>query len=557
MIHKYLIIWLKWLAGFLLHDRRSATHDKWQLRLHGWSAINWLLFVALKHFSTDALRGKHAMQMLDNEVPDKASSAASGVAVPLREFNLLRWFSVISLLIIASVAGGLGYVSTRFVVRDSVERDAMLTAQFIQAMAQAEVRHSQLPPGTTMGELLDPRLDQQHLQFTPALAESTRVEFLDHVEHLPDTLLANVYARDRTIVWSTNRELIGKRIEADGDLDRAFRSRKAVSASYHQAEDDREEQKFQREPRYLFIENYIPLFDSQGEQVLAMVEIYKEPQDLVRRIQRGYVLIWASTLVGGALVYFGLFWIVRRAAQLLHQQQDRLVASETYVALGEMSSAVAHSLRNPLANIRSSAELAQEIANPAAQKNITDIISQVDRMSRWVRDLLVSLRPTSDDAEAVDLVTAIEDTHLAFTQQIERNGVRFCYEGPGSQWVASQPLQLTQILNTLFSNALEAMPDGGMLRAQVNVQDGQRAEFVLSDTGKGMSQQQERMVFKPFYTTKQGGLGVGLALVKRIMERFGGSVSLSSREEEGTRVSLTFNIAAGGDHGAQHPGSRG
>jgi signal transduction histidine kinase len=80
---------------------------------------------------------------------------------------------------------------------------------------------------------------------------------------------------------------------------------------------------------------------------------------------------------------------------------------------------------------------------------------------------------------------------------------------------------------------------------------------LLTDTGKGMSQQQERMVFKPFFTTKQGGLGVGLALVKRIMERFGGSVELSSREEEGTRVSLTFNLAAGGDHGSQHPGGRG
>ncbi|HDS1819738.1 sensor histidine kinase [Pseudomonas putida] len=497
------------------------------------------------------------MQMLENEAPDKASAATSGLASPLREFNLLRWFSIISLLIIASVAGGLGYVSTRFVVRDSVERDAMLTAQFIQAMAQAEVRHSQLPPGTTMGELLDPRLDLQHLQFTPALAESTRVEFLDHVEHLPDTLLANVYARDRTIVWSTNPQLIGKRIEEDGDLDHAFRSRKAVSASYHKAEEDREEQKFLREPKYLFIENYIPLFDSQGEQVLSMVEIYKEPQDLVRRIQRGYVLIWASTLVGGALIYFGLFWIVRRAALMLNQQQDRLVASETYVALGEMSSAVAHSLRNPLANIRSSAELAQEIANPTAQKNINDIIGQVDRMSRWVRDLLVSLRPASDEPEAVDLVAAIEDTHLAFAQQIARNGVQFCYEGPELQYVTSQPLQLTQILNSLFSNAIEAMPAGGVLRAQVSVQDGQRTVMLLSDTGKGMTQQQERMVFKPFFTTKQGGLGVGLALVQRIMERFGGSVSLSSREEEGTRVSLTFNIAAGGDHGTQHPGSRG
>ncbi|WP_323113945.1 HAMP domain-containing sensor histidine kinase [Pseudomonas guariconensis] len=497
------------------------------------------------------------MQMLEHDIPDKAAGPSSGLAAPLREFNLLRWFSVISLLIIAAVAGALGYFSTRFVVRDSVERDAMLTAQFIQAMAQAEVRHSQLPPGTTMGELLDPRLDNQHLQVAPGLVQSTRGEFLDHVAHLPDILLANVYAYDRTVVWSTNPDLLGKRIVEDDDLEEAFDSRKPVSASYHKAEDDREEQEFQREPRYLFIENYIPLFDSQGEKVLSMVEIYKEPQDLVRRIQRGYVLIWCSTLVGGVLIYFGLFWIVRRAAGMLHHQQDRLVASETYVALGEMSSAVAHSLRNPLANIRSSAELAQEIASDPARKNIADIISQVDRMSRWVRDLLASLRPASDEAEPVDLVEAIEDTRLAFQQQIERNGVQFSFEGPAQQWVVSQPLQLTQILNSLFANALEAMPKGGLLCAEVSCLEGQQVRLVLSDTGRGMSQQQERMVFKPFFTTKQGGLGVGLALVKRIMERFGGSVSLTSREEEGTRVSLVFNIAAGGDHGAQHSGSRG
>ncbi|MFJ3451051.1 sensor histidine kinase [Pseudomonas sichuanensis] len=497
------------------------------------------------------------MQTLQDEAPDKSAAPSTGQAAPLREFNLLRWFSLVSLLIIASVAIGLGYASTRFVVRDSVERDAMLTAQFIQAMAQAEVRHSQLPPGITMGELLDPRLDQQHLQFTPQLAESTRVEFLDHVEHLPDTLLANVYARDRTVVWSTNVQLIGKRIDDDDDLEHAFRSRKSVSASYHKADEDREEQKFEREPRHLFIENYIPLFDSQGEQVLAMVEIYKEPQDLVRRIQRGYVLIWGSTLAGGGLIYFGLFWIVRRAAGMLHHQQDRLVASETYAALGEMSSALAHSLRNPLANIRSSAELAQEIANPAAQKNIGDIVTQVDRMSRWVRDLLVSLRPASDEPEAVDLVAAIEDARQMFTPQIQRNAVCFSFSGPAEQWVASQPLQLTQILNSLFANALEAMPQGGELRAEVLTLDGQQAQLLLSDTGKGMTEQQKRMVFKPFFTTKQGGLGVGLALVKRIMERFGGSVELSSREEEGTRVSLTFNLAAGGDHGSEHPGGRG
>ncbi|MNJ06472.1 Sensor protein ZraS [compost metagenome] len=498
------------------------------------------------------------MQVLNKKLADEGRDTQSIPNRNLREFNLLRWFSVVSLLIIATVAIGLGYVSTRFVVNDSVERDAMLTAQFIQAMAKAEVRHSRLPPGTTMAELLDPRLDGQHAHVSAGLAAATRNEFLDHVEHLPDTLLSNVYALDRTIVWSTNPQLIGKKIDADHDLDESFNSQVPVSASYHKANEDREEQKFLREPEYLFIENYIPMFDDSGTKVLSMVEVYKEPQDLVRRIQRGYVLIWTSTLLGGALIYFGLFWIVRRAASLLQTQQRQLVASETFVALGEMSSAVAHSLRNPLATIRSSAELAQEIASDRSQKNIGDIISQVDRMSRWVRELLVSLRPLKDDAEAVDLVAAVEDTCNAFAQQIERNQVLLQVSLPPSAQVVSQPVLLTQILNSLFSNALEAMPGGGQLSLEVLEITGERkVQLTLSDTGKGMSEQQERMVFKPFFTTKQGGLGVGLVLVKRIMERFGGSITLSSREEEGTRVCLIFNVASGGDHGAQHPGSGG
>jgi two-component system sensor histidine kinase HydH len=116
---------------------------------------------------------------------------------------------------------------------------------------------------------------------------------------------------------------------------------------------------------------------------------------------------------------------------------------------------------------------------------------------------------------------------------------------------------LTQILNSLFANALEAMPKGGVLSIDIEWPQPGRVCMTLSDTGKGMSQQQQQMVFKPFFTTKQGGLGVGLALVKRIMERFDGSVELTSREQEGTRVSLNFIVATGGENGAQHTAGRG
>ena len=457
-------------------------------------------------------------------------------------FNLLRWFSLISMAVIGTVAVALGSVSTKFVITESVQRDALLTSQFIQAIAAAEVRHVAIPNVRTMGELLDPRKDRDFPDVDPMARANARGEFLDHIEHLPDVILANIYAPDRMIVWSTNPVLMGTTIHVDEDLDQAFASKTPVSASYHDVDHARMEQKFITPPEYIFIENYIPLFDAEGNNVTAMVEIYKEPKDLINRIERGLVLIWLATALGGGLIYLGLYWIVRRAAILLATQQKQLITNETFVALGEMSSAVAHSLRNPLATIRSSAELALEFDSGPAHKNINDIIGQVDRMSKWVRELLQSLRPLNDEAEPVNLVVVLHDSLNAFEQQIAKGRVTVVFAPKETPMVLSQYVQLTQILNSLLANALEAMDAGGTLTIDLDPCDSRRVCVTISDTGKGMTEEQRRMAFRPFFTTKQGGLGVGLVLVKRIMERFGGSVALDSREGEGTRVSLVFKL---------------
>lgn len=455
-------------------------------------------------------------------------------------FNLLRWFSLVSMAVIGTVAVALGSVSTRFVITESVQRDALLTSQFIQAIASAEVRHVSIPNVRTMGELLDPRKDKDFPDVDPLARANARGEFLDHIEHLPDVILANIYAPDRMVIWSTNPALMGTRIHTDDDLDQAFASKTPVSASYHDVDHSRMEQKFVTPPEYIFIENYIPLFDADGDKVTAMVEIYKEPKDLINRMERGLILIWLATALGGGLIYLGLYWIVRRAAIQLAAQQKQLITNETFVALGEMSSAVAHSLRNPLATIRSSAELALEFDSGAAHKNINDIIGQVDRMSKWVRELLQSLRPLNDEAEPVNLVAALHDSLMAFEQQIAKANVRVLFEPRETPMVLSQQVQLTQILNSLLANALEAMEKGGTLAITLEPTDANGVCVVVSDTGKGMTEEQRNMAFRPFYTTKRGGLGVGLVLVKRIMERFGGAVTLESREGEGTTVRLSF-----------------
>ncbi|MCG8295160.1 sensor histidine kinase [Pseudomonas entomophila] len=476
--------------------------------------------------------------------PDTLMPAAEASAAR-RPFDLLRWYAWVSLAFIVSVAVGLGLISSRFIIDESVERDALLTAQFITSIADAEVRHVSIPNVRTMGELLDPRLDQTLPDVDPEARRKARGEFLDHIAHLPDMLLANIYSPDRTVIWSSNPALIGKLIQADDDLDQAFEYKMRVSASYHDFDQVRSEQKFITPPEKLFIENYIPLFDADGEQVTAMVEIYKEPHDLIVRIEHGLILIWLAITVGAGMVYVGLYGIMRRAARIMAVQQKRLIGNETFVALGEVSSAVAHSLRNPLASIRSSAELAQAFDEGPAQRHVNDIISQVDRMSQWVRELLQSLRPLNDEAVPVNLGQVLQESFQVFATPLSRGRVRVHLpELPGVR-VLGQPALLAQIFNSLIANALESMGEGGDLRVEVIRRDRRNLTLRLSDTGKGMSEQQQRMAFRPFFSTKQGGLGVGLMLVKRIMERFGGSVRLSSYPGSGTRVSLSFRLASG------------
>jgi signal transduction histidine kinase len=101
-----------------------------------------------------------------------------------------------------------------------------------------------------------------------------------------------------------------------------------------------------------------------------------------------------------------------------------------------------------------------------------------------------------------------------------------------------------QAFNSIIANAIEAMPRGGTLTISSEVDPARgRVRVSVADTGVGMTEKQLSQAFKPFQTSKARGLGVGLALVKRIIERYGGTVALESRENEGTRIDLVLNPA--------------
>jgi len=366
------------------------------------------------------------------------------------------------------------------------------------------------------------------------------LELVEHISQMPDVVRANLYSRRRTIVWSTDPNLIGGEFNDNPELERALRGELVA----HGGEGEKSEH-HSLETRYpYFVEIYSPVWDHARREVIGVVEVYKNPTALFSAAGDAQRAVWLAAALAGGFLYVALFWMVRRADLLIRAQRERLIQSETLGALGEMSSAVAHGIRNPLASIRSSAELALE-SEPAEWRDAArDIVAQVDRLDVWVRKLLSYSEPLAGRLEPIAVGSLLWESLGSFARELDRRGIQLSARVGGTlPPVAADALMLGQVFNSLIANAVEAIErDGRIVVSAERATDG-HLRVSIQDSGPGMSGEQLARAFKPFHTTKAKGLGIGLALARRIVERFGGSISLASKPGGGTTVDVVLPAA--------------
>jgi two-component system sensor histidine kinase HydH len=268
-------------------------------------------------------------------------SGTPGSEAEARPFNLTRRFLALSFLCILLTSAGSATLLSTFLTDNMLRRDAVVAQEFVNSIVRAEQAYSLFAS-------------------QESAAETERFENLfKQIAAIPDTLRANVYASNRSITWSSYPAFIGVEFRTNPELDEAFLGDLVIEAGIL-GEIRKAEQAFLEGEGSTFIENYIPVYGRQGNAVIGVVELYKSPSALLAAIDKGQRLIWLSSALGAVVLYFALFWIIERGRRVIDEQQRRLVASETLAVAGEMASAVAHGLRNPLASIRSSAELGLE-----------------------------------------------------------------------------------------------------------------------------------------------------------------------------------------------------
>lgn len=235
----------------------------------------------------------------------------------------------------------------------------------------------------------------------------------------------------------------------------------------------------------------------------------------------------------------------------LEETQTQLIQSEKLASIGEMSAAVAHGLRNPLASLRAAAQVTlHHVAHGSvAQAHLTMVIAEVDRLDRRISHLLAFSRPARFRPLPEQLSRLIDDLLPTFTGSLRDRGVRLEIDLHNNlPDIYVDPIQVEQALGEIFSNALDAMPEGGSvtIRGYRQPENGQPECVVLeiADTGNGIATHIIPSVCDPFFTTRAEGTGLGLAIAKRYVVQNGGSLDIASTPGVGTTVSITLPVSS-------------
>ncbi|QOJ35826.1 MAG: PAS domain S-box protein [Nitrospira sp.] len=231
--------------------------------------------------------------------------------------------------------------------------------------------------------------------------------------------------------------------------------------------------------------------------------------------------------------------------------QAQLRRTERVAELGTVASGMAHEIGTPMNVILGRAEyLMERTKEESVKKGLQTIVSQVERITRVMSQLLAFARRRPVEHRALDLRQTIEDNLEIFQERLAHNDItaetEFADDCP---LVHADGDQMSQVLINLVMNAIHAMPTGGRLRVALAPDRGV-VKLTVADTGHGMPRDIIAKIFDPFFTTKEFGKGTGLGLtvVKGIIEEHGGTIQVESEPDQGTRFTICLPLHA--DKGA-------
>ncbi len=351
------------------------------------------------------------------------------------------------------------------------------------------------------------------------------------------------YSTDRELIGLTGRGGMGYRTALEGKHSSRLISREpALFGTWFMD--------FAKEKK---LRTFIPFRAEPPKSYLGILGVFELTQDLTKEYEsiiRFRYLIFGVSLAIMFLIFLALLLVVRKAERILRKRaqeqrllEDQLNQAERLAALGEMVAGVSHEIKNPLGIIRSTAELlAEKSASDQTQKKLSNIIfEESGRLNDIVTDFLDFARPQVPNLQDCHLEQII-DRNISFLRpELDKKGV-IVNNGNlhgGSFAIEADPELLYRAFLNIFLNAIQSMEDGGNITVKIE-EEKENYSAEIQDTGVGISKKNLKKIFNPFFTTKDTGSGLGLPIVKKIIEGHRGTIWIESEEEVGTRVFVTL-----------------
>jgi signal transduction histidine kinase len=232
----------------------------------------------------------------------------------------------------------------------------------------------------------------------------------------------------------------------------------------------------------------------------------------------------------------------REEIELLHRTQ--MSRAEHFATLGELATGLAHEIRNPLAGIAGVIEIiSRDLPSASPARGVVkEVRQEIAQINRILTDLLGAARPRPAEMRQSNLNTTVEHAVMLARQQVLSKPIKIEFApDPDLPEVDHDSDQIHQVLLNLLLNSVQAIQESGQVKvAVVAHNDDQEVLITVADTGRGIPPEALPNIFRPFFTTKGNGTGLGLSLAKRIVEDHHGRIEVQSSSAKGTTFSVTL-----------------
>jgi signal transduction histidine kinase/putative methionine-R-sulfoxide reductase with GAF domain len=236
---------------------------------------------------------------------------------------------------------------------------------------------------------------------------------------------------------------------------------------------------------------------------------------------------------------------IRRTTADLKKTEAQLIRSEKLAALGQLAAGIAHEIRNPLTSINILIHsLTENLPSGNSHREDLKVIEEeINRINEILDRFLRFAKPAPPLLERTDVASIFEETLQLIRPRIEKQRIVVQKEFQSLPIILMDREQMKQVALNLLLNAVQAMPDGGTLALRGrNSEDGQWIHISIQDSGMGIPSEDMNKLFDPFFSTKEGGIGLGLSIAHRIIDQHHGKIEVESVPGKGTLFTVWLPV---------------